>query len=182
MTISRDDAATKHVRRWQLVLPYVAASLCGVVLGYWFARGTSYDPNPVDRYNAQLSRAEQTFGAPQMRFAALRMSENRPEVRGYLIWDSVAAELHVYTLDLGEPPAGSVYRLWFVSDDETWTAIGQLEAGPDGVGTTIIHVPTPPQTASRVVVTTEPISRSDTNPQRPGPVGLVGRSARAAGG
>jgi hypothetical protein len=174
VTILRDVGATKGGRRWQSILPYVAASLCGIALGYGFARGTSRDPSLVERYNAQLSQAEQTFGAPQMRFAALRMSENRPEVRGYLIWDSVASELHVYAFDLGPPPDGFAYQLWIVSDNETWIAAGDLQIGPNGVGTIIINVPALTQPSSRVVVTTEPINRSDTNPQQRGPVGLVG--------
>src|SRR5262245_19722805 len=99
--ISRADAEIEGGWRWPAVLPYIAATLCGVALGFWFARGATMDSSLVDRYNAQLLEAERTFGAPQMRFASLHMSENRPEVHGYLIWDSVANQVHVYAFDLG---------------------------------------------------------------------------------
>jgi hypothetical protein len=174
VSVLRDEGAIDRGRRWRSMFPYVAASLCGIALGYWYARSTAIDSSLVDRYNAQLSQAEQTFGAPQMRFAALHMSENRPEVRGYLIWDSVATELHVYAFDLAAPPTGSVYRLWLVSDDDSWTRAGDLQINSDGVGTSVIDVPTPVQPTSRVVVTTEPINRSDTDSKSHGPVGLVG--------
>ena len=64
--------------------------------------------------------------------------------------------MHVYAFDLGAPPSGSVYRLWFVSDDETWTPAGDLQVGADGVCSTVIEVPALAKPASRVVVTTEP--------------------------
>jgi hypothetical protein len=175
VTVSRDDRITTGARwRWQSVLPYVSATLCGVALGYWFARGAATDSSLVDRYHARLLQAQRTFGAPQMRFAALRLSESRPDVNGYLIWDSVAGELHVYAFDLGPPPEGSVYRIWFVADDDAWIPAGDLSIGPDGVGSTVLKVPALTKPTSRVVVTTEPAAGPNADDKTRGPIGLIG--------
>jgi anti-sigma-K factor RskA len=175
VTVPRDDGITASARwRWQSVLPYVAATLCGVALGYWFVRGAATDSSLVDRYHSQLLQAQRTFGTPQMRFAALHVTENRPDVNGYLIWDSVAGELHVYAFDLGPPPEGSVYRIWFVADDDTWTPAGDLSVGTDGVGSTVLKVPALTKPTSRVVVTTEPAGGSEADGKTRGPIGLIG--------
>ena len=136
VTIARDGQSRQSAWRWQSMLPYVAATLCGIGLGFWSARNTTFDSSLVDRYNAQLMQAERTFGAPQMRYAALHLSENRPEVRGFLIWDSVAAQMHVYAFDLGVPPSGSTYRLWFVSDDRD---VDSRRRPPSGCRRRILH-------------------------------------------
>jgi anti-sigma-K factor RskA len=173
--LSRDDRTMQAGRwRWQSVLPYIAATLCGIAIGYWFARGAATDSSLVDRYHAQLMQAERTFGTPQMRFAALHLSENRPDVNGYLIWDSVAGELHVYAFDLGALPADSIYRIWFVADDDTWIPAGDLSVGPDGVCCTVLKVPAREEPASRVVITTEPAGGTAADGKTHGPVGLMG--------
>jgi hypothetical protein len=109
-----------------------------------------------------------------MRFAALHVTENRPDVNGYLIWDSVAGELHVYAFGLGAPPEGSVYRIWFVADEDTWTPAGDLSVGADGVCSTVLKVPAQAKPASRVVVTTEPAGDSNADEKTHGPIGLIG--------
>ena len=156
------------------MLPYVAATLCGVALGFWSARSSTIDAEMVDRYHAQLLQAERTFGAPQMRFAALHLAGNHPQVGGYLIWDSVAADLHIYAFDLGAPADGSVYRLWFVADDETWTPVGDLDVGPNGVCSAVIKLPMMTRSATSVVVTTEPKSGAPVDDKTHGPIGLRG--------
>jgi hypothetical protein len=110
-----------------------------------------------------------------MRFAALHLSENRPDVNGYLILDSVAGELHVYAFDLGAPPEGSVYRIWFVADDDTWNPAGDLSVGADGVSSTVLKVPALTKPVSRVLVTTEPVAGSNADGKTHGPIGLIGK-------
>jgi hypothetical protein len=172
--VSRFDQKSGHGWRWQSLLPYVAATLCGVAMGFLFARNSAIDSMLIDRYHAQLLQAERTFGAPQMRFAALRRSDSRPDIRGYLISDSVAGELHVYAFDLAPPPGGSVYRLWFVTDDESWVPVGDLAVGPDGVCSAVLTMPQLVKPASRIVVTTEPMVGTNVDAQVHGPVGLTG--------
>jgi anti-sigma-K factor RskA len=174
VTLSRDGQNIESAWRWQSTLPYIAATICGIALGFWFARGSAIDSELTDRYHAQLLQAERTFGAPQMRFAALHMTENRPDVHGYLIWDNVAGQVHVFAPDLGPPPEGSVYRLWLVADDDTWTPVGDLHVGPDGAGSAVIDVPTLARPAARVVVTTEPTGGPNADDKTHGPIGLTG--------
>jgi hypothetical protein len=173
VTLSGADRKMQVGWRWQSMLPYIAATLCGIAAGYWFARGATFDSALIGRYEAQLLQAERTFGAPQMRFAALHLSENLPEIRGYLIWDSVAAELHVYAFDLGAPPEGSVYRFWLVTDS-LWTPAGDLAVQPDGVCATVIKLPALEKPVSRVVVTTEPDNGTRADATAHGPIQLVG--------
>jgi hypothetical protein len=172
--LSNSDRQIDRTWRWQSLLPYVAASLCGIALGFWYARSSGVDSTLVDRYHAQLLQAERTFGAPQMRFAALRQSDSRPDVSGFLILDSVAGNLHVYAFDLAPPAEGSVYRLWFVADDQTWTLVGDLAVGPDGVCSAVLDMPQLAKPASRIVVTTEATAGANANDRAHGPVGLTG--------
>jgi anti-sigma-K factor RskA len=174
VSLSRRHPENAYGWRWQSLLPYVAATLCGVALGFLFARNSATDSALVDRYHAQLVQAERMFGAPQMRYAALRRSDSRPDIRGYLILDSVAGELHVYAFDLQPPPDGSVYRLWFVTDDENWIPAGDLAVGPDGVCSAVLAMPQLAKPASRVAVTTEPTVGANADDQAHGPVGLTG--------
>jgi anti-sigma-K factor RskA len=172
--ISQGGWSSEGTRRWKSVLTYLAAALCGIAVGFWFARDWGIESTLVDRYHSQLQQAERTFGAPQMRFAALQVSGNQPQVRGYLIWDSVASELHVYAFELGAPPAGSVYRLWLVADGDKWVPVGDLKIGPDGVCSAVLRLPKLASPASGVVVTTEPTGGTTTETQPHGPIGLQG--------
>jgi hypothetical protein len=173
-TVSRDGQGMGSSRRWQFIVPYVAATLCGIAIGFWFASSSEKDSNLAGRYQLQLQQAERTFGTPQMRFAALQMSENRAEIRGYLIWDSVAEELHIFAFDLGAPADGSVYRLSFVLDDGTWVPVSNLDVGPDGVCSAVVDLPSLAGPLSHVVVTTEPIKGTSTDGNTHGPIGLTG--------
>jgi hypothetical protein len=170
----RDGACLESSWRWQSMLPYVAATLCGIAIGFWFERNAAIDYELTARYHAQLLQAERTFGTPQMRFAALHASEDRPEIGGHLIWDSVAEELHVFAFDLGAPVDGSVYRLSFVLDDGTWVSVGNLNVGPGGVCSAVIDLPSLAGPVSRVVVTTEPLDKANADGGTHGPVGLTG--------
>jgi len=175
VTLARHDR--NKPRRWRgySMLAYAAATLCGIAFGFWFASTTTSDAELADRYHAQLQKAERTFGVPPMRFAALHVSENRPEIRGHLIWDSMAEELHVYAFDLGAPGEGSLYRLSFVQDDGTWVAVGDLNVGPDGVCSAVLELPRLTGAVARVVVTTEPLDATIAVGQSHGPIGLTGK-------
>jgi anti-sigma-K factor RskA len=173
ITVSQGGWSGESTRRWKSVMPYLAAALCGIAVGFWFARDWGIESTLVDQYHSQLLQAERTFGAPQMRFAALQVSGDQPQVRGYLIWDSVASELHVYAFELGAPAEGSVYRLWFVADDGTWIPVGDLNVGLDGVCSAVINIPLLAKPASSVVVTTEPTGGA-AGDQTHGPIGLRG--------
>ena len=172
--LSRDGRSKESSWRWYSMLPYLAATLCGIAIGFWFAKSSAVDSELTGRYYLQLRQAQRTFGTPQMRFAALHVSENLPETRGYLIWDSVAEELHVFAFDLGAPADGSVYRLSFVLDDGTWVPVGNLNVGPDGVCSAAITLPKLAGSVSRVVVTTEPIHGANADSGTHGPIGLTG--------
>lgn len=161
-------------RRWRFALPYVAALLAGIALGCWFAQGTPSDRRLIARYHDQLQQAERTFGAPRMRYASLHTSDDRQRVQGTLIWDDVAAELHVYAFDLDPPPDGSIYRLWFVADDASWIHAGDLAVGPGGVCSAVISVPAPARLTSRVAVTTESKTGTGRGEQQHGPIGFRG--------
>jgi hypothetical protein len=174
VTLSRNDGDMQRSPRWQLVWPYVAATLIGIAVGFWYARSSGVDAELAGRYREQLQEAERTFGAPQMRFAALHVSENRPEIRGHLIWDGIAQQLHIYAFDMGTPPDGSGYRLSLVLEDGTWVRIGNLNVGPDGVCTAVFDLPRLDGRVSRVVVTTEPTDGADADGQAHGRVDLTG--------
>jgi hypothetical protein len=174
VTLLRESRNTEGAWRWRSVAPYVAVTLCGIALGFWFGRSRTIDSQLVDRYHSQLLHAERTFGAPQMRFAALHVFDNRPNVQGYLIWDSLAEELHAYAFDLKPPGEGAAYRLWFDSNG-TWIAAGDLNVGLHGVCSAVLSTPPSENPTTRIVVTTEPIDgpNVDTKPQ--GPIGLSGQ-------
>jgi len=96
------------------------------------------------------------LNAPPVRFAALLSPAGQQAATGYVVWDSLAGELHFFAEQLAPPMPGNLYRAWFVRDDGLWTAAGELQ--PNAAGACLAKFPLPKNSAGlrRIVVTESP--------------------------
>jgi hypothetical protein len=157
----------------------VAASLCAVFAGAlafdWFAGRQSQQAAGVREFDERLAAAQQTFESPRVRLASLDFSDDRAGLAGYLVWDSLAGQVHFWAFDLGPPAPDHAYYLWFVTRNDEWVPAGKLDVHRGG-SSAVVDLPPLPGDLARAVVTEEPSDaaasvESSTKPQ--GPVRLL---------
>ena len=134
---------------WSIAL---AAGLAGVFAGFTASRwGRSLQDVPLP---GVVTRPP--LLAPPVRFAALHSPAGQQAAFGYVVWDSLAGELHFFAEQLAPPTPGNVYRAWFVRDDGLWTAAGELQPNAGGRCQAKFSLPQNPGGLRRIVVTESP--------------------------
>jgi len=154
---------------------FVAASLVGLLAGYWWGATNSRDTMLAARYQSELSESRRTFGANEIFLASLDASMVQRQWLGHLIWDGMAEQLHVYATGLPEPAEDETYRLWFVTENDEWTAVGALAEHTPGMFAAVLDLPTLRSDWTRAVVTLEPSGTGEPPAAQPtGPVHMQG--------
>jgi hypothetical protein len=155
--------------------PYIAASLIGILAGYWFASNApSSSTKLVQEYHAHISESQRLFGKDQVYLASLQFSEKQPGGEGHLVEDAVTRQLHCYAFGLGELAEGAVFRLWFVSSEDEWQPVGDLKIQPGGLGIAVLSRPQALHPWVRAVVTMEEKGPGAALEKPRGPVRLSG--------
>jgi len=166
------EHAERHPARWLAALPYVAASLFGIGLGFWLFSQGNLDEDLAALHRERVAEAEQTFG---VKFAKLDVTGDEGHHSGYLVWDGLAEQLHVVAYGLAVPAGNAVYRVWLVTDDHRSFYVGDLAPPRDGVVSAVLNLPEMPDAkAIRAVITLEPRHGGQPTAEPQGPTKLSG--------
>lgn len=80
-------------------------------------------------------------GHPSAHFVALRRQPESHERRGYLLWDKLNREIHLYCFGLERPREGKQYALWLVGPAMEVRVVDRLEVAANGVSKAAVHWP-----------------------------------------
>lgn len=82
-----------------------------------------------------------------------------------LVAPAPTEKLYVYGSNVSQPPPGTVYRLWAVSDTRTATYIGDFLPNDDGM--LLLEITLPGSSVGQLLVTIEPEGSEPTTPGQP---------------
>ncbi len=93
---------------------------------------------------------------------SLRNRAGSSELRGFVLWDSLASEVHLYCFGLKQPPTGSQYSLWLIGSSIEVRAADRLDVDAYGNCQAVVHWPDGEFNFARVTV--EPSSTQNSRP------------------
>jgi anti-sigma-K factor RskA len=86
-------------------------------------------------------RDERILHTPDLRYVSLAGSNPQPKAHGRIFWDADRGVWHVYVFDLGPPPSGKTYELWFIGNDGRKTRAGLFDVNARGDANLVVQVP-----------------------------------------
>jgi len=117
-------------------------------------------------------RDERILQTPDLRYVSLAGTDPQPKAHGRIFWDADRGVWHVYVFDLGPPPSGMTYELWFIGNDGRKTRAGLLDVNGRGDANLVVQVPGDLGPLAAAAVTDEPAGGAV---QPTGTIQLVGK-------
>lgn len=93
---------------------------------------------------------------------SLRKRADSSELRGFVLWDSLASEVHLYCFGLQQLQAGWQYSLWLIGPSVEVRAVDRLEVDAHGNCKAVVHWPVGEFNFARVTI--EPSSKMNSRP------------------
>lgn len=93
---------------------------------------------------------------------SLRKRVDSSELRGFVLWDSLASEVHLYCFGLQQLQAGWQYSLWLIGPSVEVRAVDRLEVDAHGNCKAVVHWPVGEFNFARVTI--EPSSKMNSRP------------------
>ena len=109
---------------------------------------------------ASLAMSEKKYERTHL--VSLRPKPGSSELRGHVLWDTLARELHIFCFGLQQPPHGKQYSLWLIGPGIEVRAVEHLEVDSEGICKAAVHWPEGDFRYAKV--TLEPSSRLNGRP------------------
>ena len=93
---------------------------------------------------------------------SLRKRAGSSELRGFVLWDSLSSEVHLYCFGLKQPETGSQYSLWLIGPAVEVRTVDRLDVDAAGNCKAVVHWPDGEFNFARVTV--EPSSTMSSKP------------------
>lgn len=93
---------------------------------------------------------------------SLRKRADSSELRGYVLWDSLASEVHLYCFGLQQLKTGWQYSLWLIGPSVEVRAVERLDVDAHGNCQAVVHWPVGEFNFARVTI--EPSSTMNSRP------------------
>lgn len=93
---------------------------------------------------------------------SLRKRADSSELRGYVLWDSLASEVHLYCFGLQQLQTGWQYSLWLIGPSVEVRAVDRLDVDEHGNCQAVVHWPVGEFNFARVTI--EPSSTMNSRP------------------
>ncbi len=123
---------------WRVAVAILVIAGLGALAALQSGRSEQRMALQVQQLQDQLRAARLS---PQLHFASLRDTGPKPDVRGVVVWDQLAAQWHFFAFDFPAPPDGHRYQLWFVTDRTRWFPADTIRVSADGTGSVVVDVP-----------------------------------------
>ena len=109
---------------------------------------------------ASLAMSEKKYESTHL--VSLRKKPGSSELRGHVLWDALAREIHIFCFGLQQPPQGTQYALWLIGPGIEVRAVERLEVDAEGICKAAVHWPEGDFRYAKV--TLEPSSRRNNRP------------------
>jgi anti-sigma-K factor RskA len=123
---------------------------------------------------AALTVAEQSLAilqAPGLQMAHLKEAPKAPPAEAHVLISTDTGRALFYAFDLPQPPEGSAYELWWITEKEGPVNAGVFQPDAKGIGRVDAQVPTAAGAIQAAAVTIEPAGGV---PKPTGPMVLLG--------
>jgi hypothetical protein len=153
--------------RWARIAACLAAVGTGLLTGsIWSQAQRAADLAEIRSANSErLHAVQHHFHSTDLWLAALNPASAQAKVRGHVVIDAIAKQMHAVVSGLAQLPDGSSYRLWCSRSDGTFVALGKLASATDRVWTLLVDLPELPFEAIQLTITIE--SDAELAPDRP---------------
>jgi hypothetical protein len=148
-------------RRMLIAATLVVAAMVG--LATWLSadrrKGLAdpgYDLRQFEQEQRELQRATELFSNSRLHLASLRERDRASSASGYIVWDQLSRQIHVFGFDLQPPAEGRVFRIWLWRKGTPPQAVGILTPRADGTASTLATVPSDLRGAFRIGVVEGP--------------------------
>ena len=88
---------------------------------------------------ASLAMSEKKYESTHL--VSLRRKPGSSELRGHVMWDTLAREIHIFCFGLQPPPLGTQYALWLIGPGIEVRAVERLEVDSEGICKAAVHWP-----------------------------------------
>ncbi len=120
---------------WKVVLPYLAASVCAVALGWFVSQFAGNSRQARDtmiaqqQWQQQIDRARRDLGIPAAQPVDWRATDRGGDVTIMAFDDNIAEQLHLIVAGI-DPPGGEVrYFVWLLDDGDNVLSAARLDVG-----------------------------------------------------
>lgn len=103
------------------------------------------------RQIGKIEELEQAFSDPRIKFVSLTSSSTQNRAGGYLVFDVLSGEAHFFGYNL--PTATQPLTLLLRDADGNMITAQQIDTTPDGLGASLVRVPSDAAAVEEVVVT-----------------------------
>ncbi len=151
--------------RWQAALPYLAASVCALALGWLAAQFHGQDQQVVDnsaareQWQQQIDQAQRDLGIAATQPVDWRASASSADAAGQInivaFDDKIARQLHLVVTGLKPLAAGARYDIWLLDASEKVLTSTSLDLSSANVATGVADAPTGSAVIHKVVVSAE---------------------------
>ncbi len=172
VSITQDlpDPSFVAKQSWRTYMPYIAATLCAVAVGFWAARSAdqpNYNPKfngPTDQgistWQQRIAAAEQALGTPRIQLARLAADAGGKGLAVAVFYDGLSGEYHVLISNATPPSPEQQLWLWIFDPQGVRLSHGPVEYLGQGHAAGIVKVPVSskslPERVAKVILTEEP--------------------------
>ena len=190
VSIAQDlpDQSLVAKQSWRTYMPYIAATLCAVAVGFLAARSAdqpNFNPKfngPTDQgistWQQRIAAAEQAFGTPRIQLARLAADSGGKGLAVAVFCDGLSGEYHVLVSNATPPSPGRQLWLWIFDPQGVRLSHGPAEYLGQGHAAAIVKLPVSgkslPERVAKVILTEEPPGEH-TAPSGP----MVGQSSES---
>jgi hypothetical protein len=176
-TVNLDNADRKVWLLSKLPLQSLVAFAAGLLFSFVFnsMAGDRANETAVDTNGNRASEVV-SLASPQIpsnlemterqhesaHLVSLRNRAGSRELRGFVLWDSLASEIHVYCFGLKQPQMGTQYSLWLIGPSVEIRAAERLDIDANGNCKAVVQWPVGEFRFARVTV--EPSSSMNNRP------------------